>query len=82
VSLLVDEGFNVRELKPVPANSAAGREWVREFVLGKIAPVTRPGDYAVYVSVGQRDGTPRLALPLSGDDGQRRYKLGEIKIVQ
>ena len=80
VSLLVDEDFNVRELKPGPANSAAGREWVREFAIGKIAPVTRSGDYAVYVSVGQRDGTPRLALPLTGDDGQRRYRLDAIQV--
>ena len=25
--------------------------------------------------------TPRIALPLEGDDGQRRYKLGRITIV-
>ncbi len=49
-----------------------------EFVAGLIAPVTLPGDYALYVSVGQRDGTPRIALPLAGDDGQRRYKLGQV----
>ena len=42
------------------------------------APVTLPGDYALYVSVGLRDGTPRLALPLAGDDGQHRYKLGQV----
>ena len=30
------------------------------------------------VSVGQRDGTPRLALPLPNDDGQHRYRLGNL----
>jgi len=47
-------------------------------VAGRVAPVTRPGDYAVYVSVGRRDGTPRIALPLAGDDGQHRYRLGQL----
>jgi hypothetical protein len=56
---------------PVPDRKA-------EFVAGLIAPVTLPGDYALYVSVGLRDGTPRIALPLAGEDGQRRYKLGQV----
>jgi hypothetical protein len=47
-------------------------------VAGQVAPVTLPGDSALYVSVGLRDGTPRIALPLSGDDGQHRYKLGQV----
>jgi hypothetical protein len=82
VSVLVDESFEIRELQPTIAGSIVGRDWVRQFALGRIAPVTKPGDYAVFVSVGQRDGTPRLALPLAGDDGQHRYKLGEIKVVR
>jgi hypothetical protein len=39
-----------------------------------------PGDYDVFVSVGQRDGTPTIALPLPDDDGQRRYKLGRMTL--
>jgi hypothetical protein len=35
----------------------------------------------VYVSVGSRTGTPRIALPLPGDDGQRRYRLGSIRVA-
>ncbi len=50
------------------------------FVVGQIAPTTKPGQYAVFLSVGQRDGTPRLALPLAGDDGQRRYRLGQLEL--
>ena len=34
-----------------------------------------------FISVGLRDGTPRLALPLTDDDGQRRYKLGQIDLT-
>jgi len=35
----------------------------------------------VFVSVGRRDGTPEIALPLPHDDGQRRYRIGKIDIV-
>jgi hypothetical protein len=40
-----------------------------------------PGDYSVYISVGTRTGTPRIALPLADDDGQHRYKLGTIHVL-
>ena len=30
-------------------------------------------------SVGKVDGTPVYALPLAGDDGERRYLLGRVK---
>ena len=39
-----------------------------------------PGTYGVYVSAGSRQGTPRLALPLAGNDGVRRYRLGEVTV--
>jgi len=50
------------------------------FVVGQIAPATKPGQYAVFLSVGQQDGTPRIALPLEGEDGQRRYRLGQVEV--
>jgi hypothetical protein len=31
---------------------------------------------------GSRLGTPRIALPLRDGDGQRRYRIGEIKEAQ
>jgi hypothetical protein len=34
----------------------------------------------MFVSVGRRDGTPTIALPLPPDDGQRRYKVGRITL--
>jgi hypothetical protein len=43
-------------------------------------PTLKPGTYAVYVSVGKADGTPVIALPLAGDDGRRRYKIGRIDV--
>jgi hypothetical protein len=80
VSVLADEQFNVRDLTPGPANAAPTRTVESELVIGRFAPVTKPGEYAVFVSVGQLDGTPRIALPLADDDGQRRYRLGAITL--
>jgi len=80
VSVLADEGFNARELKPGPVEAIPVRERAAEFLIGHVAPAVRPGEYSLWVSVGLRDGTPRLALPLAEDDGQHRYKLGRIKL--
>lgn len=38
------------------------------------------GDYEVFVSVGNALGTPRIALPLAGHDGGRRYLLGRVRL--
>jgi len=35
----------------------------------------------VYVSVGTVTGTPEIALPLPGNDGQKRYLLGQVEVV-
>ena len=78
VAVLVDESFDLCDLKPGPPDQVPVTDRKAEFVAGLVAPVTLPGDYAFYVSVGLRDGTPRIALPLAGDDGQRRYKLGQV----
>ena len=78
VAVLVDDGFDLRSLKPGPPDQIPVMERKAELVAGLVAPVTLPGDYALFVSVGLRDGTPRIALPLAGDDGQHRYKLGQV----
>ena len=80
VSVLADEHFNARDLVPGPPGAAPAQTHECRFVIGRFAPVTQPGDYALFVSVGQRDGTPRIALPLANDDGQRRYRLGTITL--
>ena len=41
---------------------------------------TKPGTYDLYISVGRRDGTPTIAMPLKDGDGQRRYKIGRIAL--
>ena len=80
--MLVDEGFNVRDLQVGPQGQAPVAKRCSEFTAGLIAPPTKSGTYDVFVSVGQRDGTPVIALPLPDDDGQRRYRLGKIELVQ
>ncbi len=89
VSAQVDEGFDMRALKVGSAAEAPIEKRSARFTVarrlvdpvGTHAPPTQPGTYDVFVSVGRRDGTPEIALPLKGDDGQRRYKLGQIRLL-
>lgn len=37
------------------------------------------GTYDLFVSVGDLDGPPRIALPLPDGDGEKRYRLGQIR---
>ena len=78
VAVLSDEAFNLRRLPPGLKGAAPVQSHQSTFAAGLIAPATRPAECEVFVSVGQRDGTPTLALPLPNDDGQHRYRLGKI----
>ena len=80
ISVLSDETLNIRDLEVGSPTDAPIKKHQSEFVVGLVAPTTKPGLYDVFISVGERDGTPQIALPLDGDDGQRRYRLGEINI--
>jgi hypothetical protein len=81
VAVLVDETLNMRDLAVGPPGSAPVTHHESDFIIGLYAPATKPGDYDLYVSAGMRDGTPVIALPLKDDDGQRRYRLGQITIA-
>ena len=74
------DGFNLRDLKTGPKGQAPVASRRSRFTAGRIAPATAPGTYEIFVSVGERDGTPVFALPLKDDDGQRRYRLGAITL--
>ena len=82
VSVLADDSLDMRTLEVAPPGKAPVKSHESEFRVGLIAPTTRPGTYDVFVSVGKRDGTPVIALPLADEDGQRRYRLGRIEIVE
>ena len=80
VSVLSDESFDVRDLPVAKPGEAPKVDRETTFRVGLVAPTTKPGTYGVYLSVGRRDGTPTLELPIPGDDGQKRYKIGTIVV--
>jgi hypothetical protein len=80
VAVLTDEGLDVRTLAVAAPGAAVPVRRVCRFRIGWIAPTTKPGDYAAFVSVGRRDGTPQLALPMDGEDGARRYAVGRMTL--
>ena len=50
---------------------------------GPNVPTLASGEYSVCVSVGRRDGTPRIALPLGcGVGATRRYLLGRVVVTE
>ncbi len=86
VAVLVDESFDVRDLKVGPEDAVPSFELRSRFrVAPKFTDRTTdsyrkfaPGTYDLFVSVGRRDGTPLYRLPYGREDGKRRYFLGEI----
>ncbi len=72
----------LRDLKVGPPADSPMSSHESEFVVGQVGPTTKPGTYSLFVSVGARDGTPRIAMPLQGEDGQRRYRLGDITLTE
>lgn len=89
--VFVDEDFDVRALPVGPPGEAVpvGRlekpasQASRPLISFRLPPppLLKPGEYALYISVGSRTGTPRIAMPLPGDDGQRRYRLGALRVT-
>jgi hypothetical protein len=80
VSVLTDDSLDMRSLKTGPPGAAPVTMLESTFTIGLIAPATNPGTYDLFISVGTRDGTPQIALPLIGDDGQRRYRIGAVTL--
>jgi len=78
VAVFVDEGFNVASLKVGPPGKAPKKTVKSDF---GFAPNMPTGTFDLYVSVGDRIGTPEIALPLKSNDAHRRYKLGGTEVV-
>ena len=89
VSVHVDESFDLRDLPVARPDAAEVRPQEATFRVAQryhdgprtFSRSASPGRCELFLSVGQRDGTPRIALPLEGDDGQRRYRLGTIDVL-
>jgi hypothetical protein len=78
VSVLTDDTLDMRSLKVGPPGEAPVTAHESRFTIGLFAPTTKPGSYDVFISVGSRDGTPQIALPLAADDGHHRYYVGKV----
>lgn len=87
VGVFVDDKFDVRSLPVGPPGKAEALAQEMTFPLSRLLHsnyrpgVRQPGSYDLYVSVGTRTGTPRFALPLPDGDGNRRYRLGALKVI-
>jgi hypothetical protein len=80
VAVLVEDGLDVKGLPVGAPGAAAPSTKASRFCAGLVAPTTRAGEADVFVSVGRRDGTPEIALPMAGDDGARRYRVGRMAL--
>jgi hypothetical protein len=84
VAVLADEHCDLKELGVAAPGEAPVKQLKSRFVVamrhGEHAPPVKPGAYDLFVSVGKLDGTPTMALPLRGDDGQKRYKVGQVML--
>ena len=82
-AVLTANEFDISRLPVADTGKAAAKTQVAEFALGRWQrPVLPPGIYDVFVSVGEVDGTPVYELPHDGDDGQRRYRIGRVEVVE
>jgi len=88
-SVNVDESFDFASLKPSPnATNYDAVTVFSKFVIGRkfvdkqgiFKPAIKPGRYDAFISIGLSDGTPKIALPLDDEDGNRRYKIGKINL--
>ena len=78
VAVFTNEAFDVRALKVAPPGEAPTQETRSNHGFALNMPA---GAFDVFVSVGQRDGTPVIALPLPHGDGHRRYNLGQLEVL-
>jgi len=85
----VDTEFNVRDLGvDAPGEGVPFKRDV-EFTVAKVftdsfgsfSRACPTGKAELYFSVGTAYGSPTIALPYKGDDGHKRYYLGEITLA-
>ena len=82
-AVLADAGLNLRSLPVGEQGKAEVRSHTASFALGRWnAPVIQPGEYDVFLSVGEADGTPVCELPMAADDGKRRYRIGRVVVMR
>ncbi|NLG15104.1 MAG: DUF4832 domain-containing protein [Lentisphaerae bacterium] len=77
-AVLVDDAFNLRNL-PVSVDQSAKTLSSKRTI--KLPPNISAGTYDVMISVGDELGKPIIELPIDGNDGNRRYKVGTLSIA-
>jgi len=88
IAVLVDTDFNVRDLQVAEPDKAPAAKQEKEFnvaqvfsnSMGDFYRVCQEGEFQIYFSVGEVDGTPIYNLPYDGDDGHKRYLMGTITV--
>lgn len=87
VSTLVADKFDVRSLptgRPDKAERIAHEQHfcvAPRYKAGVFFRSCAIGEFDLYISVGMRDGTPLYELPYNGSDGNKRYRIGKIRIT-
>ncbi len=91
VWLYVDENINAMNFEVSEKDRPVISAFLSEFTISPRLsdPVSTlhidipPGEYDIYVSVGDKDGTPRIALPYDdADKSGKRYKLGRVRLLE
>lgn len=90
VSVLVDDQLNVKTLPVDKPDNATPFVLTSSFTIafsfadrtGNYFRACSPGTYDLYVSVGQKDGTPLYELPYDDSDGKKRYNMGKIVVEE
>ena len=77
-AVLVDRGLDARTLPVGPSGEA---EAVAREASLRLPAQVKPGTYDLFVSIGSAIGTPVIALPHDGDDGQGRVPLGQVRVL-
>ena len=77
-AVFTDENFDMGRLPVGPPRKAP---IVDQYATFSLPFCLKPGMYDLCVSVGTRTGHPVIALPLDGANGERRYKIGSIRIT-
>ena len=79
-AVVVDETFSLRQLAIGPADRIPEQNHIANIIINPKGPQLQRGTYDLYISFGDRIGTPQIALPLANDDGMHRYRVGTITV--
>jgi hypothetical protein len=78
MGVFVDTAFNLRDLEVGPPDAIPSV--TRQFDL-RLPNVLPGGEYDLYLSVGDIDGTPRVQMPIADTQpADRRYHIGKLNV--